>query len=106
MTTMLRDSILFFPQNPIIYNSIKIFEQMLTFDVDFDLGFAIPDKQINDKVHIKDYYVPKASKAYDDSTIIDGQSDDCVTLTQSAHVEGDQTSIQVIVKWVHIQTQP
>ena len=43
---------------------------MLTFNVDLHLIFGIPDRAIKVKVTIKDNQVPKASKHFDNSSII------------------------------------
>ena len=78
---------------------------MLIFYIDFDLIFGIPNKEINVEVNIKDNQVPKASKHSDDSTIINGKLDECVTSTPNAHIVEDRTSIPVLVKGEQLQTQ-
>lgn len=62
-----------FPQNLIISSSNEDTEQMLIFDVDFDLIFGFPKREINFKVNIKDNLVHEASKHSNDSIVTDGQ---------------------------------
>lgn len=46
-----------FPQKSILSGSNEDSKQMLTFDVDFDLVFGIPNKAIDVEVNIEDNYV-------------------------------------------------
>ena len=60
-----------FPHKPILPNSNGDIEQMLTFDIDFDLNFGIPNRAIHVEVNIEDNQVPEELKHSDDSTITD-----------------------------------
>lgn len=58
-----------FPQNPIFSNYQERSDQMLSFEIDFDLIFGIPYRALNVELNVEDNQVSKASKNVGDSTI-------------------------------------
>lgn len=60
---------------------------MLTFDIDFDLNFGIPNRAIHVEVNIEDNQVPEELKHSDDSTITDRWLDKCTSSTPTAQFE-------------------
>lgn len=94
-----------FPHKPILSNSNGDIEQMLNFDIEFDLIFGILDRAIDVEVNIKDNQVPKASNHFDDFTVTDGRLNRCITLKPSALVEEGQTLISNPVDWEQLPTQ-
>ena len=59
---------------------------MITFDVDFDLLFGIPNKVIDVEVNIEDNQISKESKHSYDFTIIDERADEYPSSSPSANV--------------------
>ena len=75
---------------------------MLTFDVNLDLIFGIPDKEINAEINVKDNQIPKTSKHSDDWTLTSEENDAHSSSTSRVNVERVQVSRDDQVEGEHL----
>ena len=60
---------------------------MLTFDIDHNLIFSVPNRAIKDEINIKNNRIPEAPKHSNDSTLTNEDNEENSSLTSRVNIE-------------------